>query len=61
MRDTYGTEGGRPASSVECPGDVVVGAGRTFESDVSFADGGTARIEVRMTDDRGSVEWHFVG
>ncbi len=46
----------QPAPSVvSCPDDVEAEAGKTFECQVTYADGDRGRVTVHMTDDEGGV------
>lgn len=44
-------------TSVDCPGDVKVEAGGTFECTAQEGSGATFTIEVTQTNDQGDVSW----
>jgi uncharacterized lipoprotein YehR (DUF1307 family) len=41
--------------SVECPSDVKVEEGKTFDCDLEYGDGAKGTITMHMTDDDGTV------
>jgi Domain of unknown function (DUF4333) len=69
--DTDGLEGmlqadierttGREIVSVECPADIEVEVGRTFNCTAEEASGVRLTLEVTQTSDRGDVRYEFVG
>lgn len=52
---------GTTVESVECPQDVVIAAGETFECIVTDDAGNTATVEATQQDDRGNVSWELQG
>ena len=47
-------------TSVDCPDDVEVASGTTFECRLLASDGTSAKVVVRQTDDDGNVTWRIV-
>lgn len=47
-------------TSVDCPADVEVKKGGTFECTAVEESGATFTIKVTQTDDQGNVEWEVV-
>jgi hypothetical protein len=56
VRQQIGTE----VTSVDCPSDIKVEAGGTFECDATERSGATFTIRVVQTDDDGHVTWDIV-
>lgn len=50
-------QAGVDITSVECPDDVPVEAGATFECSVTAADGTSGTVTVTQSDDQGNVTW----
>jgi hypothetical protein len=46
--------------AVDCPDDVEIEEGATFECGVSAAGGVEAKVEVTQSDDEGNVVWELV-
>jgi hypothetical protein len=51
---------GETGLTVDCPDDVEVQAGATFECTATGQSGTTATIEVTQTDDQGHLTWKIV-
>jgi len=49
-----------PISSVDCPPDVEVEAGGTFECTAEEESGATFTIQVTQSDDQGNVAWEVI-
>ena len=47
--------GTEKTKSVECPSDVKVETGKTFDCDLEYEDGAKGTITMHMTDDEGTV------
>jgi hypothetical protein len=47
--------GTEKTKSVECPSDVKVEEGKTFDCDLEYEDGAKGTITMHMTDDDGTV------
>ena len=68
--DTGGLEGqlknqiqdqtGTTITAVDCPADVQVEAGGTFECTAEEESGATFTVRVTQSDDQGNVEWEVV-
>lgn len=68
--DTDGLEGqlksqiqdqtGTTITAVDCPADVQVEAGGTFECTAEEESGATFTVRVTQSDDQGNVEWEVV-
>jgi hypothetical protein len=51
---------GETGMTVECPDDIKVKAGATFECTATGPSGTTATIEVTQTDDQGHLTWKII-
>jgi hypothetical protein len=51
---------GSTITAVDCPADVEVETGGTFECTAEEDSGATFTIQVTQTDDQGNVEWEVV-
>jgi hypothetical protein len=51
---------GTRSVSVDCPEEVEIEDGGTFECGVSTEGGVEAKVEVTQTDDEGNVRWELV-
>lgn len=47
-------------TSVDCPADVEVETGATFECTAEEESGATFTIQVTQSDDQGNVEWEVI-
>ncbi len=45
--------------TVDCPGDVKIKAGGSFECTVTLSDGSTHKVRVTQNDDKGNVHWEL--
>ena len=45
--------------SVECPDDVDIEAGHTFDCTVNVSDGSTETVTVTQDDDEGNITWEL--
>ena len=45
--------------TAKCPDQVDWETGESFDCDVEFDDGSTAKANVKMVDDDGNVEWEL--
>ena len=59
LQDQIEAETGSTITGVDCPSDVDVEAGTTFECTATEESGATFTVEVVQTDDAGNVSWKF--
>ena len=59
LKDQIEAETGSTITGVDCPSDVEVEAGTTFECTATEESGATFTVEVVQTDDAGRVSWRF--
>ena len=57
ITDSLEEEVGQRPASIDCPDEVDVEEGGTFECALTADDGSTATVVVTMTDDEGSYEY----
>ena len=57
LQSQVGDELGATITAVDCPDDVEVETGGTFDCTASEESGATFTIQVTQADDQGRVEW----
>jgi hypothetical protein len=60
LRSQIETQTQSGVSSVDCPSDVEVETGGTFECTAEEESGASFTIRVTQSDDQGNVEWEIV-
>ena len=56
LKDQLGQSAGVEPRSVECPEDVEIEKGKTFDCTLTAPNGDEVRVEVTFTNDEGGIE-----